>query len=98
MQDFKHYLPHHREQHEPQLLDGANKLLVLAMLVGMICLMVFSFWESLYQEAELAHAVAEARKKERQRIYTANQDILAGHEAYIKQMDALIDKAYRQGR
>jgi type II secretory pathway pseudopilin PulG len=98
MQDFKQYLPHHREQQEPQLLDKANKLLVLAMMVGIIGLMVFTFWQGLYQEAELAHAVAESRKKERQRIYTANQDILAGHEAYIKQMDALIDKAYRQGR
>lgn len=98
MQDFKCYLPHHREQQPPQILDGTSKLLIFALTVGIIGLMTWQFMDAMVRQSEIDQSIAEARRKERQRIYTANQDILAGHEAYIKQMDALIDKAYRQGR
>lgn len=98
MQDYKVYLPHHREQQPPQFLDGTSKLMIMAMTVVIIGLMTWQFMDAMVRQSEIDEAVAEARRKERQRIYTANQDILAGHEAYIKQMDALIDKAYRQGR
>jgi len=95
MQDFKQYLPHHREQQEPQLLDKANKLLVLAMMVGIIGLMVFTFWQGLYQEAELAHAVAESRKKERQRIVTLVAKDIEDSRRYEAYLDRLIAKEYR---
>lgn len=98
MQDYKCYLPHHREQHSHQLVDGVNKALILALIAGMIYLMCIMFVDALDRTAQIDAAVADARKKERQRIYTANQDILKGHEEYRQQMDALIDKAYRQER
>jgi len=97
MQDFKCYLPHHREQHK-QLVDGTSKAFILALIAGMIWLMCMMFVDALDRTAQIESAVAAARQKERERIYTANQDILKGHEEYRQQMDALIDKAYRQGR
>lgn len=54
------------------------------------------FVDGLCREADIAAAVAEARKRERERIYTANMDILAGHTAYIQQVEALIDQQYRR--
>lgn len=98
MRDFKVYLPHHRDDLEPQILDATGKLMVLALLVGLIGLMVWTFMDAIVRTSELDQAIAEARRKERQRIYTANQDILAGHEAYMRQMDALIEREYRSKR
>lgn len=66
---------------------------VFVVLVGLCC---WSFIEALTKEADIAHAVAQARKKERERIYTANMDILAGHDGYIRQVEALIEQEYRR--
>lgn len=96
MRDFKVYLPHHRQQQES--VDRVSQFLILALIAGMIWLMCMMFVDALDRTAQIEAAASEARKAERQRIYTANMDILKGHEEYRQQMDALIDKAYRQGR
>lgn len=99
MRDYKVYLPHHREQYEqPQIMDTASKVMVFALTVGIVWLMVFAFWQGLDRTAEIAEAEAKARKSERLRIYQANADIIKGHEHYIKQVDALIDREYRSKR
>lgn len=69
---------------------------MLAAAVVMIGVCCWSFAEALTKEADIAHAVAEARKRERERIYTANLDIIAGHDGYIRQVEALIDQQYRR--
>lgn len=54
------------------------------------------FVDGLCREADIAAAVAEAKRKERERIYTANLDIIAGHEEYIRDVEKRIAAAYRQ--
>lgn len=98
MRDYKCYLPHHRDVSEPVLVDRGTRVLMVVLFVGLIGLLVHGFVDAIVRTAEIDAAVADARRKERERIYTANKDILAGHEAYVKQLDAMIDKAYRQGR
>lgn len=63
------------------------------LMIGVVC---WSFVEAITKEADIAAAVAEARKRERERIYTANMDILAGHDGYIRQVEAMIAQEYRR--
>lgn len=98
MRDYKCYLPHHREFEEPEMMDRTSKVLILSLFVMLISLMAYSFVDGLVRTAEIEAALAQARKAERQRVYTAAADLLAGHEQYRKQLDHQIDLAYRQGR
>lgn len=100
MRDYKVYLPHHRDfGSDPLDMEGRESnpiaFVALVVLCGFFSLLLV--W-GLDREAAIDQAIAQARKIERERIYAAASDLLAGHEQYRKQLDHQIDLAYRQGR
>lgn len=63
--------------------------------VCLICAMIVMLIESIDKEAAIEEARNMGRMEARAAILKANQDLLKGNEHYVKQMDKLIAKEYR---
>lgn len=95
---MKPYRPWHRNVNEPDdepLIVKVVAWIVLALIIWSLVLFTFM---AIDKQAMIDDAYYKGQRDMRQAIYEANMDILRGHEQYIKQIDALIEKEYRSKR
>ncbi len=97
MQDFKQYLPHHRDSRLDDLdFEGREMnpwaLLVLTILVGATCLALV---HGIVRHEEIEEAKARAALAERQRIVELVAKDIEDHQRYAVYLDRLIAKEYR---
>ena len=95
MRDLKPYRAWHVNMHEPKREPRIVTIFSWVVLSIMMWMLAWFVVTAIEKQAKIDEAYHHGRRDMRLQILKANQDIVKGNEAYIKQMDDLIAKEYR---
>lgn len=98
MYEYKPYGPWHRLARQPRTEPRSVQILVWGIITLIVGLLIVMTVEAIDKQMQIDEAYNAGKRDMRMHILNANKDILKGHERYIKEMDAIIEREYRSKR